>query len=437
MAANPLLFLENLIKKHGDQSQFSLLWWNVVMLNHPDGVQHVLQTHNKIYNKQNSDYIIIKQVTGEGLLTSDGEFWLRQRRMIQPIFQRKRINEFGAMMVKSTQAMLQERWYELHQSQTSFDLAEEMMRLTLTIVGKALFTTELEQLADTVSQSFLEVSRRLGSYNVGMLLPTWFPTSGNRRYNRALHSLDKTVRDMIAQRRHAIDTQSAEQVPEDLLTFLLRAVDEESNETMTDQQVRDEVITLMLAGHETTANALSWTWYLLSQHPDVTEKLFHEVDTALDGRTATVADLPNLTYTQHVLEESMRLYPPAWATTRNATQDDEYNGYRIPKGSVVLLCPYTTHRHPDFWNDPERFWPDRFAPEHSEGRPKYAYFPFGGGPRLCIGKHFAMMEAQLILATMAQHYHVKLDESVPVEPEPLITMRPKHGVFVTLQSRQS
>ncbi len=435
ITSDPLKMFQSLIQTHGDTFQFPLLMWKVVFLNHPDGVQHVLQTNNKNYNKQNADYRIIKQVTGEGLLTSDGDFWLRQRRMIQPIFQRKRIDEFGTMMVQTTQDMLEQRWTSLHQEQTTFDIAEEMMRLTLSIVGKALFTTDLGDLAETVSQSFIEVSRRLGSYNLWVYLPSWFPSAGNRRYQNALNALDSTVHRLIKQRRQEISTLPSDEVPEDLLTFLIRAEDEESNETMTNQQVRDEVITLMLAGHETTANALSWTWYLLSQHPDVAEKLHHELDSVMGDRPPTVADLSSLPYNRQVIEESMRLFPPAWATTRNTCEEDEFNGFRIPKGSIALVCPYTTHRHPDFWEDPERFWPERFAPKHSQGRPKYAYFPFGGGPRLCIGKHFAMMEAQLLLATMAQRYHVKLDPSVPIVPEPLITMRPKHGVHVTLIQR--
>jgi cytochrome P450 len=219
----------------------------------------------------------------------------------------------------------------------------------------------------------------------------------------------------------------------DLLAKLLAARDPETGLLLDTTQVRDEVITLILAGHETTSNALSWTWYLLGTNPGAEARLHAELRSVLAGRTPTVADLPDLPYTAMVINESMRLYPPAWAISRSPTDDDEIGGYRIPRGSVVMLCQYITHRHPGFWKDPERFDPERFSPQCSENRPRFAYFPFGGGPRLCIGSYFALTEAQLILATIAQRYRLKLVTDQPVEPEPLITLRPRHGINVTLE----
>jgi cytochrome P450 len=265
-------------------------------------------------------------------------------------------------------------------------------------------------------------------FNLSTLMP-WLPTPGNRRFRAAACELRGLVLDIIAQRRRENRDYG------DLLSMLLAVRDEETGEGMNDEQLRDEVLTLILAGHETTATALSWTWYLLGQHPEVEAKLHAELDAVLDGRAPTMSDLANLNYTGMVIDEAMRFYPPVWAIGRAAIDDDEIMGYRIPKGSNLLLSQYHAHRHPSFWENPERFEPERFAAERAGGRPRYAYFPFGGGPRMCIGNIFALTEAQLVLATVAPRYRLRLDASHRVEPNPLVTLRPRNGVKVLLERR--
>jgi cytochrome P450 len=261
-------------------------------------------------------------------------------------------------------------------------------------------------------------------------LPERVPTPRNRRFSRALSTVDKIVYSMIEERR------AGRIVADDLLSMLMEARDAETGESMSDKQLRDEVMTIFLAGHETTASSLSWALYLVSKDPNVEEKLAAEVDAALNGRTPAMEDLPNLPYTRMVIEEALRLYPPAWAFGRQAIADDEIGGYRIPANSSVLVSPWITHRHPAFWDRPQQFDPERFTAEKSAGRPRYAYFPFGGGPRQCIGNEFAMMETQLVLAMIAQQFKFRLVPGQRVEPDPSVTLRPKGTLAMTLTARQ-
>lgn len=303
------------------------------------------------------------------------------------------------------------------------------MRLTLRIVGQALFSIDLSDEADTVGQGFSAVRKLLQSYVFRPFPPLSVPTPRNRRLNAAIRSLDGVVQGIIDERRqHNADSG-------DLLSMLLLARDEETGEGMNDRQLRDEVMTLLLAGHETTANALTWMWYLLSQHPDVEARLHTELDKVLGGNIPTVDHLPDLKYTRMVIEEALRLYPPVFGFGRKATGEDELGGYYVPANTLIWLSPYVTHRHPDFWQQPEVFDPERFSPESAANRPHYAYFPFGGGPRLCIGSNLAMMEAQLITATIAQRYLLRLVPDHPVEPEVSLTLRPKYGLPMTIHQR--
>jgi len=300
-----------------------------------------------------------------------------------------------------------------------------MTRLTLTIVAKALFSADLSDDAEVIGAALTEVNRQLGEFHLLDML--WMiPTLRKRRFRDAVRALDRVVDKIIDQRRRSTRRN------QDLLSMLLDAVDEETSQAMTPRQVRDEVLTLLLAGHETTANALVWTWYLLSQNPDAADKLHQELAGVLGERAPSALDLPQLPYTRMVVEESMRLYPPAWAISRNAVGEDQIGGYRVPRKTNLIICSFVTHRHPALWDDPERFDPERFSPERSEGRPNFAYLPFGGGPRICIGKGFAMTEAQLILATVAQRYRLRLMPGHPVELHPLVTLRPRHGMRMTL-----
>jgi cytochrome P450 len=422
-------FLLASASEYGDIISFHFMFFPGLLVNHPDYIRHVLQENHRLYSKRHFDYDVLRPVLGEGLLTSDGDFWLRQRRLIQPAFHRQRVAGFGALMVQEAQAMLQ-RWEPLYRAGQALDVAEEMMRLTLTVVGRALFSVDLSNQAEAVGPAFSFINAE-----VAQLFRSFLPTPLKfrlPRFQRALGELNRTVQVIIDQRR--LQLARSGQAGEDLLAMLIQARDEHSSEQMTDRQLRDEVITLLLAGHETTANALTWTWYLLSQHPQAAERLRQELAGVLAGRPPGIDDLPALPYSRMVVQEALRLYPPAWIISRKAEQDDVIGGYPIPAGTVVSLSPYVMHRHPEFWPSPEAFDPDRFDPVQAESRPAYAYFPFGGGPRLCIGRDFAMQEALLILAAMAQRFDLQLVPGHPVEPEALITLRPKYGMKMTLRT---
>jgi cytochrome P450 len=306
----------------------------------------------------------------------------------------------------------------------------EMMGVTLQVVAQALFSADASADVATVGHA-LDVVLAETNYRMLHLFqpPLELPTRRNRRFVRSRGTLDRIVYRIIDERLRTEENNG------DLLSLLVHARDEDTGERMNRKELRDEVITLYLAGHETTAMNLTWTWYLLSQHPQVERNLHDELDSVLGGRTSTVEDLPKLRYTTMVIAESLRLYPPAWSVARQAIQDDEVGGYAVPKGAPITMVQYITHRHPEFWDDPECFDPERWTPDRAAKRPKFTYFPFGGGPRLCIGNNFALMEAQLILATLAQHYRVQVVPGHPVVPEPLLTLRPKYGMQVTLEAR--
>src|SRR6185437_12041327 len=420
----PLELLRDGFRDHGDVVRYRFGATRALLLAHPDHIRHVLHDNQRNYDKQNVDYAMLRRLLGNGLLTSDGAFWHRQRRLIAPMFHRQRVAGFCSLMVDSTLEMF-ERWEFFALRGEPFDVASEMTRLTLTIVAKALFSTDVSDDAEAIGEALTEVNRQLGEFSVFDMI--WMiPTSRKRRFRAAVHALDQVVGKIIDERRRAAHRN------EDLLSMLLDAVDQDTNKTMTPRQVRDEVLTLLLAGHETTANALAWTWYLLSQNPEAEQKLHREVTGVLGRRTPGGLDLPQLPYTRMVVEESMRLYPPAWAISRRAIGDDEIGGYRVPGKANIIICSFVTHRHPAFWEEPERFDPERFSPERAEERPNFAYLPFGGGPRICIGNAFAITEAQLVVATIAQRYRLRLAPGHPVELHPLITLRPRHGMRMTL-----
>jgi cytochrome P450 len=333
-------------------------------------------------------------------------------------------------MTDTTLAML-ERWQDT--GSQPLDIPLEMTRLTLRVAGLTLFNLDLSNDADLVGHTFSVILPQLLKYSFLPFPPLWVPTPGNRRLQAGLETLNQVVYDIISQRRRHLTEASMETA--DLLSMLLAARDEETGEGMNDQQVRDEVMTLLLGGHETTSSTLTWIWYLLSQHPEVEQRLHEEVDRVLGGQLPTVDRLEDLPYTRQVIQETMRLYPAAFFVIRHAIAADEIGGYPVAANSMIFLMAHWVHRHPAFWEEPERFDPDRFTPERSANRPRYAYIPFGGGPRLCIGNSLAMMEAQLVLATVAQRYFLRLVPGHPVEPEVLLTPRPRHGLPMTLHPR--
>lgn len=428
----PLRFFLEAWGEFGDVVRLRLGWFTAHLILHPEAVQQVLQENHRNYDKRTPGFNMIRLALGNGLLTSEGEFWRRQRRIAQPAFHKERLRHFGAVMTGLTEATV-EGWRQPAARGETIDVAAEMMRLTLKIISRTMFSVELSAEVDVfghsvqVAQQYL--NRRLTS--VSSLVPMFerLPTRRNREFRRALGGGDALIRAQIEERRRS-DAR-----PSDLLTMLIEARDEETGEGMTDQQLRDEIITIFSAGHETTANTLTWTWYLLSKHPEVRRRLSSELDRVLGGRVPVIDDLPRLEYATCVIKEAMRLYPPAWIISRRAVARDQLGGYDIPAGSLVLLSPWVTHRHSLFWDNPEGFEPERFEPARAAALPRYAYFPFGGGPRLCIGNNFAMMEAVLLLATVARRYRLDLDPGHPVDLNPLITLRPRHGVRMHLTAR--
>jgi cytochrome P450 len=423
---DPLGFGLTMTHQYGDVVRMRFFAWPAYLVNHPEGVKHILQVNQLNYNKDLYPYKALKPLLGRGLVTNDGEGWLHQRHLMQPAFHRKRLTAFGTLMTGATVAML-DRWEDLADRNQPLDVAAEMLRLALCIAGKALFSIDLSDETRTIGQAVTTVNKLLTAYLSTPFPPLNVPTPRNRRLQVAYRTLDQVVHGIITQRRQQITD------PGDLLSMLLAARDEETGQGMDDQQVRDEVITLLLAGHETVSTALTWTWYLLSHYPDVERRLHTELETVLGGQRPAVDHLAKLSYTRMVLEEALRLYPPAWVFGRKAIADDEIGGYFIPAKSMIVLSPYLTHRHPAFWENPELFDPERFTPERSAGRPHYTYFPFGGGPRMCIGSTFALMEMQLILATVAQRYQLHLVPGHPVEPEALLSLRPRYGLRMTHQ----
>jgi cytochrome P450 len=423
---DPLAFLQRVAREHGDIIHFKMGPQEIYFLNHPDYIKDVLVTHHLDFIKGRA-LQRGKRLLGEGLLTSEGEFHRRQRRLAQPAFHRQRVAAYGQMMTEYAERT-SERWRE----GATLDMSHEMMSLTLSIVGKTLFDADVESEAEEIGEALTAVMELFNA----MLLPfsellEKLPLPQKRRFQKAKERLDTTIYRLINERRQRGEDHG------DLLSMLLLAQDEEGDGgRMTDEQVRDEALTIFLAGHETTANALTWTWYLLSQHPLVEAKLHAELDAVLDGgRLPTFEDVPKLRYTEMVLAEAMRLYPPAWALGRLALKDYEIGGYTVPARSLILLSQYVMHRDERYFADADKFDPERWTTEAREARPVYSYFPFGGGPRRCIGEGFAWMEGILLIAALARQWRMRLVPSHPVKLYPVITLRPRHGMRMTLCKR--
>jgi cytochrome P450 len=413
---DPLRLFLKAFREYGEVVRFHFGPMVAHLVSSPEGAHHVLAENQRNYGKQTPGYKNLRYVLGNGLLTSEGELWKRQRRIAQPAFHRQRIAGFGATMARAAAdalASLQARRGQ------EVDLHQEMMRLTLRIVGETLLGYDPTDAADEVGAALTFLLTIANERTARILpFPRSLPTSENRRFRRALATLDGVVLKMIAERRRYPG--------EDLLSMLIEARDAETGEAMDDRQLRDEAMTIFLAGHETTANALTFSWLLLSRYPAAGRELRAELSAVLGGREPTAEDLPRLTLPRRIVQEAMRLYPPAWIIARSAIEEDEIGGYAIPARSIVFVSPYVLHRHPRHWEDPEGFDPGRFAREPVRG----SYLPFGGGPRMCIGNGFASMEAELVLATLAQKLRFDLVPGFPLELEPSITLRPRHGLLV-------
>ena len=419
-----LAFLSRCAQEHGDVSTFRLGNKQIFLVLHPNDIEKVLVSHNRNFEKH---YItqLLRPTLGNGLLISEGTFWLRQRRLMQPAFQKQRIDSYAPLIVEHTQR-LTDKW----QHGQSFDLHSEMMRLALNIVAQALLDVDVSTPFQEVEQA-LDVLMSDFSYRFESLLPwpLWVPTPRNLRMRSARQTLRRIIDGIIQTRRHS----QREHV--DLLSLLLSARDEQNGQGMNDLQLRDEVMTIFLAGHEFSINALSWTWLLLMQHPQVEMQLQAELQRVLQGQAPTLADVPHLKFTTAVVQEAMRLYPPVFTFGRKIVQACELGGYLLPVGGTVLLSQWVVHRDARWFADPQEFHPQRWLQPEIDSLPKYAYFPFGGGPRVCIGNTFAMLEATLALAYMADHFHFELQSDKPVVAWPSITLRPRHGIPVRVMKR--
>ena len=424
---DPLAFFTNLARTYGDVVAYRLGGERLIFVNDPQHIKDILVTNNRKFTKGRG-LQRTKRLLGEGLLTSEGATHLRQRRLMQPAFHRERIAAYADTMVAYA-----DRTRRAWRDGVTLDVAKEMNRLTLSIVGKTLFDADVESQAAEVGVALTGI---METFWITMLpfsdLLEHLPVPKLRRARAARAGLDAIIYRMIAERRRSGRDHG------DLLSMLLSAQDEEAEGAagrMSDVQVRDEAMTIFLAGHETTANALTWTWYLLSTAPAVEARLHEEVDRALQGRLPRVADIASLSFVERVVTESMRLYPPAWLIGRRAITDYQLGAYAVPARTILVMSPFVTQRDGRFYKDPERFDPDRWTPDFRATLPRFAYFPFGGGPRQCIGESFAWMELILLVATIAQQWRLQLVPGHPVVPEPLVTLRTKHGMRMTAHRR--
>lgn len=421
---DPLTIMSGWFQQYGDivHLQFGDSA-HAFLLAHPEHIHEVLVEKADSFHKAGSykdEKRGLARILGNGLVTSDGDYWRRQRKLMQPAFHSRRIEAYADTMVQKTLEMMQ-HW----NNKATLALSEEMTRLTLSIVAKSILDTDVTDEAEHIAET-VTVFQKL-AFGVD-IFPLWFTTPTHVRQQLVEKRMNNIVHRLIAERRKDLADRG------DLLSMLLLASDEDG-QGMSDTQIRDEVVTLFLAGHETTATALTWIWYLLAKHPEVEKQLHEELDHVLQGQPPKLAELKQLPLTEQIVKEAMRLYPPIWNMSRQAIADVEIAGYMIPKGSEVTIVSYVMHHDPRWWDEAERFVPERFGPEKEKQIPKMAYLPFSTGPRVCLGNHFAMMEAQLILATMAGRYRLSLPNGYVAQMQPLIALRPRNGLEMRLKAR--
>ncbi|RFU68578.1 cytochrome P450 [Bacillus sp. V59.32b] len=422
---DPLGFLIK-ASRYGEVAKIRLgPFQKVYLISDPDMIKQVLVTKQKYFVKS-KDFHALKTIVGEGLLTSEKETHMRQRRLIQPAFKRSHISNYGRDMIDITTDYLS-KWEDGQER----SITQDMMDITLGIISKTMFSLDFKDGYSILGEP-IEMAMRMAIKRMRTLIkiPLWIPTKSNLEYKKAMDKLNVVLYNIIEKRRQDHEKH------EDMLGILMDARDDEDGVGMTDTQVRDELMTIFLAGHETTANALSWTLYLLSQHPEVEMKLFAEIDRVVGSRNPVPEDFMKLPYTQNIIWESMRIYPPAFVTGREVDEEVEIRGCHFKKGDTVMVSQYVMHHKPEYFPEPKAFRPERFENNFVKTIPAYAYFPFGGGPRVCIGNHFAMMEAVLVLATISRRFRVKLaPDHRPVIPYPSITLRPRGGLRMVLEER--
>jgi cytochrome P450 len=418
--------LLHLAREYGDIVRFPVVRQDRYLLNHPDYIEQVLNIEHSKFHKSVLTKKITEALLGQGLLTSEGEVWRRQRRLAQPAFHKIRINEYASPMIDISLTHMRE-WKDGEQR----DVAADMMAVTLDVAVRTLFGTTLTAQAQRVGHAMTFLMRyQLARQRSPLRLPQTWPTPKNRRSRRNREFLDSLVYGIIDERRAQPDPKQ-----NDLLSLLIGAMDEDGSR-MTPKQLRDETMTIFLAGHETTAQMLAWTWYLLGENPTAEARLHDELRGVLGGRPPEVADLRQMPYLQAVLSEVLRLYPPAYILARTSIEPCEIGGYEIPADSTILMSQWVVHRDPRYFEDPEAFRPERWLDGLADRLPASAYFPFGHGPRRCIGQGFAQLEAAIVVGTIAQKFRFKLAPGHPVVPEPLVTLRPRHGIRMTLHARK-
>ena len=419
MAPNPLAFILSNIELLGDTFEAELPSRKFFMTSNADLIKHVLQTNHRNYRKTKS-YEEMKLLLGNGLVTSKGDFWRKQRRLAQPAFYKKNLEN----LFKSMATVVEDYLNELEEKKgQEVDIAHEMMAVTAKVVIKSLFSADLEGDLLKVYDSMTFIQRYMVSRMYRPMFKFWYQINGRHsEYKKYFEVMDSVIQNLIRER-----IESGEQ-KDDLLQMLMDARYEDTGEKMEYTQLRDELLTMFSAGHETSANGMAWIWYLLVEHPEVVQKLKEEAHRVLNGKLPSFEELRQLTYTRQVIEEGMRLYPPAWIVGREAIEADEWNELQIPKDQNMQCCIFALHRNPAYYPNPNEFDPERFAPKNVKARPNHHYIPFGAGPRHCIGNHFAIMEMQLLLAAMVQRFDFELVEGQEIVMEPLITLRPKFGI---------
>lgn len=430
---DPLTWIPRWIKEHGDLFTIQSPLGRATVIARPEWAKLVLADHYSHYQSKSRAYAVLRILFGNGLVTSEGEFWRGQRRLIQPAFHRNRLNAIFDMMVDRV-IDCSRRLEEAASAGMAVDVGPELSRLTVDIIARAMFGTDVEGMAADVSRhiwTLNEFALRLLRQPWLFLVPRNLPLPFNHRAIRALRNLNRIVMDIIAARRRQPDRH------DDLLAMLLSACDEETGKGMTDQQLRDEVMTIFVAGHETTANAMSWLLYLVAGHPAVEERLFAEIDAQAGDERITLEDAGRFPYVRQVIEESLRMYPSIWSIGRRCIEADEIGGYSIPVGMNMLVPIFHFHWSDRFWTEPQRFDPERFSPERRPSPEQMIYFPFGAGPRSCIGNHFALQELLILTVMLHRNFRFRLEPGFVVEPEPLITLRPKNGMRLLVTSRRA
>ncbi|MGD2040470.1 MAG: cytochrome P450 [Anaerolineae bacterium] len=425
-AKGPLDFWFDLWQEYGDVARAQMGPQLLMQFVRPEHVQHILVKNKDNYVKGPS-HDSLRIPLGTGILTAEGDLWRRQRRLMSPTYTPRAVQRFADIMLDATDRMLA-RWREIPAGKpVAINL--EMMRLAMSVISRSIFTVDIGQDFVEAGQALTQILDFASQRSVALLtLPLSVPTPGNQRLNRALATIDQFLYGIIADRRR-------KPPGDDLLSLLMEARDEETGEAMSEKQLRDEVLITFFAGHETTAQLLTWAWYLFSEHPVVEERFHTELEEKLGGRSPGVDDVEGLSYTRMVMDETLRLYSPVAIMARDAVADDTIDGYEVPAGTIITVGPYMTHRHPEFWERPVEFYPDHFAQDQVEARPRYAYYPFGAGPRVCLGKHFALLEGALVLAEVGQRYRPRLVPGQEIKPHWSGTLRPDGPVMMVLEDR--